>query len=334
MKKITSIFLVLFLIFFTLIKNVNAQQFGLSISPPHLEVIIKPDKSILIAYKIQNFGDPVVLKANVYSFIPKDNYGNITIKNELEGPVRFSLDNSNITLDQPFFLNSKDEQQLLLRIRLPEGAYEGDYYYTFLAETVPNPGISGVTGSQAKGRIGSNILITVTETGRIDLKGKIVIFDVLPRFNLNFLGLKYKIFDSGDPIPIVLILENAGKNMIKPNGDIVLKGNFGEKTVFNIIPQNILAESQRQISASPSATLNCDMVKKPFYCKHPSSFAISGFFIGKYSLSTTINFGEGSPNIFSSTAFIAIPIKFLASIFIILAFTIFVIKMQRKNKTE
>jgi len=140
--------------------------------------------------------------------------------------------------------------------------------------------------------------------------------------------------DSGDPVPVVLILENKGKNMIKPNGDVVLKGNFGEKAVFNIITQNILAESQRQISASPSAELNCDITKKPFYCSHPFSFAISGFFLGKYSLSTTINFGEGSPNVFSNVEFIALPIKFLSGILIIVLATIFILKKQKQANKE
>ena len=80
--KLFILFLILntlFLILYT--PSVFAQQFGISITPPHLEVIIKPGKSILIAYKIQNFGDPMIMKSNIYSFIPRGNNGDLEIKN-------------------------------------------------------------------------------------------------------------------------------------------------------------------------------------------------------------------------------------------------------------
>ncbi|MFH1827078.1 MAG: hypothetical protein ABH812_01430 [bacterium] len=332
-NKAVKIFLVLFIVIM-FSKSIFAQQIGLSITPPHLEVVIKPGKSILIAYTIQNFGDPTTLKTNVLSFSPKGNKGEIEIKDEFEGPVRFSLDNSNISLNQSYFLNSKDKQQLLLRIRIPEGAPEGDYYYTFITETVPNPAIEGLSSSRAKGKIGSNILITVTNSGRIDVKGKIAIFDVFSRFKIDFFGKKYRIFDSGDIIPVVLIAENKGKNLIKPNGDIVLRGNFGEKAVYNVISQSILSESQRQLSASPSAEINCDQGRKSFYCGKSASLLISGFFLGKYDLSTTLSFGEGAPNIYSTVEFIALPLKFLIGLVTIVLVSLFIIKAQKTKKQE
>jgi hypothetical protein len=335
-SRVFSFLLVLFtssLLLFTL-RPALAQQIGLSVSPPHLEAVIKPGKSILIAYKIQNFGDPVVLKTQVLPFIPKGNKGEIEIKEEFEGPIRFDLDNSNLSLGDSYFLNTRAEQQILLRIRVPEGAPEGDYYHTLLSETVPNPAPEGLSSSQARGKIGTNILITVTENGRIDINGGISIFDVLSRYKFNFFGKTYRIFDSGDVIPIVLIIENKGKNLIKPNGDIVLRGNFGEKAIYNVIPHSVLTESQRQLSATPSALVNCDQGRKSFYCLRDSSLLISGFFMGKYDLSTTLNFGEGSPNIYSSVEFIALPLKFLLAVFVVIFILLFVIKAKKNKKQE
>jgi len=335
-NRANTLLLVLFtssLLLFTF-KSVFAQQIGLSITPPHLEAVIKPGKSILIAYTIQNFGDPVTLKTNVFPIISKGNKGGIEIKEEFEGPIRFSLDNSNLSIGQAYFLNSRAKQQLLLRIRIPEGAPEGDYYYSLISETVPNPALEGSSTSRAKGRIGTNILITVTNSGRIDVKGRIAILDVFSRYKLDIFGKKYRIFDSGDVIPVVLIAENKGKNLIKPNGDIVLRGNFGEKAVYNIIPQSILSESQRQLSASPSAEINCDQGRKSFYCGKDSSLLISGFFMGKYDLSTTISFGEGTPNVYSTVGFIALPIKFLIGLITIVIASLFIIKVQKSKKQE
>ncbi|MGB9707455.1 MAG: hypothetical protein ACPL1D_01750 [Microgenomates group bacterium] len=299
-------------LFFVLISPVFAQSISLSISPPLIEVVIKPQKSIMVAYNLQNNGDPVIAQVKVVSFEPKDNFGNIKLKDELEGPIRFSLDNADLQLNQPFFLKTKDKQQLLLRIRAPEGAPEGDYYYTLLVETQPPPGFEGKTSNRVKATIGSNILITVTNSGKIEVKSKIVLFDVLPRFKFNLGSWLVKLFDSNDKIPVVLIAQNQGKNLIKPEGEIILRGNFGETAKYQILPQNILSQSQRLLTATPSAEIICpEKGTQPKYCRQPITLLLSGFFLGKYNLSTEIYFGENTPKIFSHTAFIALPFKLI-----------------------
>lgn len=326
--KIYKIFFILFLFFFAtyyvLLPTPSfAQQITLSIAPSLLEVIIKPGKSILVAYSLQNLSDPTIITARVLPFIPKGNNGNLEILKEFSGPIRFSLNNADIAIDKPFFMRSRDQQQLLLNIRVPEGATEGDYYYTLLAETQPPPGIEGTSSSQAKTTIGANILITVTSTGETDVKGKIVLFEILPRYDINFFGKRHRLFDSNDKIPLMFSIENTGKNLVKPQGTITLRGNFGERAEYDILPQNILAESQRIVTATPSATFD-----------KPASLVLSGFFIGAYSLSANVDFGEGSPRLFASSSFVALPIKFtivlIAGIFI----TILIVKKIRNNEEE
>ena len=301
MKKFLLVFLT---VLFLGVPIVTAQQLALSVSIPLLEITIKPGKSVLIAYTVGNNGDPTALRARILPFRPKDNHGNIVIEDEFSGPIRFSLDNADIQLDQPFFAKTKDSQQLLLRIRVPEGAPEGDYYYTFLTESLPSPGTEGSTSSQAQGSIGTNLLITVTNSGRVDIKGKVSNFELLKGFTMNFFGKRVRILDSSDKIPIVLEVENEGRNLIKPDGDIVLKGNFGEQAKYALLQQNILAQSKRILTATPSAEI-------PDSVKQPVTLVLSGFFLGGYSLSANISFGEGAPNIFAQTSFIALPFKFI-----------------------
>jgi len=314
------------LFFFPSTKKIMAQSISLSLSPPLVEVVIKPNKSILIAYTISNYGDPVILNSKVLPFEPKNNLGQIKIKENFEGPIRFSLDNSNLKLNQSFFLKTNESQQLLLRIRVPEGVKEGDYYYTFIVENQALTNQTDKSASFAKASIGANILITVTETGKIEIKPKVVFFEVLPRFHLSLFGKKINFFDSNDPIPIVLIIENQGKNLIKAEGEIILKGNFGEKAKFNLIPQNILSESQRLIKATPSAEINCNNFLNYKACKSPISLLISGFFLGFYQLSTTVFFGENSLQLSAKTSFFAFPIKILIVLILILIISIFIIK--------
>lgn len=315
------VFLTFNFLFLTLgLRSVIAQQISLGISPPLIELIIKPGKSVLIAYKLENFSDPTIVSTTILPFEAKDDFGNIKIKEEFDGPVRFSLDNSEIKLGSSFFLKTRQSEQLLLRIRIPEDTPQGDYYYTLLTQTQAPPIKDGQTSNRVEAAIGSNILITVTESGRLDINGKITVFDVLPRFKLNLFGQQLNFFESSDKIPVILKIKNIGKNIIKPEGEIILRGNFGEKASYPIIPNNILAGSERITTASSSAEVD-----------HSVSLLLSGFFIGKYKLSTTVDFGEGTPNLFASTSFIAFPLKMIFTIFITIFIGILIIKKTRTS---
>ncbi len=327
--KIIRFFLVFLILHFALftfhLSEVNAQQISLAISPPLIELVVKPGKSVLIAYKLENRGDPIVIKSTVLPFQTNDNLGNIKVKPEFDGPVRFNLDNSEIKLDQPFFLRSGASQQLLLRIRVPEGTSEGDYYYTFLSESQPAPVIEGVSSTRNKATIGANILITVSQTGRVEVKGKIALFDILAKLKLKLFKNVFNFFDSTDKIPIVLIIDNKGKNMIKPYGEIKLTGNFGEKASYEILPQNILSQSQRQLVATPSASIN---VQKPV------TLVLSGFFIGHYRLTTTLNFGPGTTTLYAATDFIALPFKLMTVLILVIFITLLLVKKLSKNEDQ
>ena len=311
-----------------LVPFVNAQQVSLSISPPLLELFIKPGKAIMVAYKLDNLGDPTFLNLKILPFEAKDNLGNIRIKPEFEGPVRFSLDNADLTLDQPFFLKTNDSQQILLRIRIPENITDGDYYYSLLAETTPPTASEGIGSARAKATIGSNILVTISNSGNIDIKPKIALFST--RGGLT-LGQNIKVFDSSDKIPVVLTVVNKGKNMMKPEGQISLKGNFGETIKYDIISKNILAESERLLEATPSAQIDCENNRTDAACRVSTSLILSGFFIGKYNLSTEIRFGENSPTIFGSTTFYAFPFKIMGGIILATIIIVFIIKRRKEE---
>ena len=164
--------------------------------------------------------------------------------------------------------------------------------------------------------------MTISNSGNVDIKPQVVLFST--RGGLNF-GQGIKIFDSTDKIPVVLVLGNKGKNMIKPEGLINMKGNFGETVKYEIIPKNILAQSERLVEATPSASTDCDDNRMEQVCLFPTSLILSGFFIGKYNLSTQINFGENSPTIFGSTIFYAFPFKIVGGILLTIVIVMFII---------
>lgn len=331
-NRITFYFLLIFLTFNFLLLTfpVRAQQVSLSLSPPLLKLFIKPGKTIMVAYQLKNLGDPTFLNLKLLPFEAKDNLGNIRIKDEFSGPVRFSLDNADLQLGKTFFLKTNDSQQILLRIRIPENIPDGDFYYSLLAETLPPTETEGIGSARASATIGSNILITISNAGDVDIKPQIVIFNVLSRLRYNLFNRDVNLFDSTDKIPVVLTIANKGKNLMTPQGEITLKGNLGESAQYDIVPKNILAQSERLMEATPSAELNCDNGHNEA-CLSPKTLTLSGFFIGNYSLSTQITFGENSPTIFASTSFFAFPFKIVFGIILSVGVVIFIIRRFRDD---
>jgi hypothetical protein len=330
-KNIFTFCIVILIFAFCILNSVEAQQVALSISPPILTAYMKPGKSILIAYDLANSGDPTLISTKVLPFEPYGLNGGIHIKKEFEGPIKFNLDNANIQLGSQFFLKNLDKQQILLRIKVPDETPLGDYYYTLLAETEPPPTFEGVAQSRAKVSIGSNILITVTNSGLVNVNTKVALFDIIARHKIYLFGKTYNIIDSLDPAPFVLTVSNMGNNFVTSEGEINIRGNFGENAKYDLIPQNILAQSQRTL-ITDKTNIPCEGKKQlALYCQQPITAYITGFFLGLYKASATIRFGENSSTIFASTSFIALPIKFIIGGLIAFCVVLIIISRMREE---
>ena len=111
--------------------------------PPIVEILVKPGKTLLIGYTVQNLGDPhsSFFGQNSNFFLLRVIMEKCISILELISPIRFSLDNTDMQFEQPLFMKTRDTVQALVRIRVPEGTPEGDYYFTVMAETEPAPQI-------------------------------------------------------------------------------------------------------------------------------------------------------------------------------------------------
>ncbi|MEK7079239.1 MAG: hypothetical protein AAB929_04170 [Patescibacteria group bacterium] len=322
MRKIITIIIVIIIIT-VITKPVSAQQITLSMSPPIVEILVKPGKTLLIGYTVQNLGDPTALSVKIRTFSPQGDYGEMHIDPELISPIRFSLDNTDMQFEQPLFMKTRDTVQALVRIRVPEGTPEGDYYFTVMAETEPAPQIGGSSTSVAKATIGSNLLLTVTKSGRVEVKGRIALFQITPDFTFRMFGREYQVVESGRKIPVDLVVQNLGKNLIKPQGEVVLRGPLGQKTSYSLFSQNVLADSSRLLrtlenSESPvSHTVN-----------------MSGYFMGIYTLAANVNFGEGTPQLYANTFFIGLPIRFGIAMIVVMLISLLIIVSKRKGKKD
>jgi len=282
-----------------------AQQITLSFDPPIVETRIKPGKSILVAYTAENKGDPTPLQFLVRPFTPQGQTGSLSVGDTLEGPIIFSLENTDVAFEKPFFFKSNEKRQAVIKISVPEGIPEGDYYYMVLVETVPSLSVGGQTTGVASASIGSPLLISVTETGVTESKGVISQFSIEPTYLFTFGKKVFRIVDTGLPLPVVLSIRNIGRNMIDPQGSITIRGG-GTTTSYELLPQHILSNSQRIVKTNPPQ----DNV--------PSSQTayLSGLHLGKNTISASVSFGENTSLLFAQTDCIGIPVRLFSLLFV------------------
>lgn len=328
LKNFTFYIFILIFAFFILHFNnkASAQEASLSISPPLTELYVKPDKSLVLSYKLQNLSDPLYLSCRILGFSPSGIKGQFLIKDKFEGPVQFKLNNEDIKFNQPFFLNSQETKDFFLQIRLSEGTPEQDYYYVFLFEGKTASNIESGVSSLNKVSVAAPIIITASKTGQLENYGKIADFNIVNGFSLNIFGRKIKLIDSFAPILPRLILANQGKNFIKPTGVMQLKNHFGRVLTYQIIPQNILANSKRLVQFAGQSDINC---RQKELCSKASS-VLSGFFIGRYQLKTTLNFGRNTPPLSAETVLYALPIKLIA-VFLFLSVILLSSSLKKKK---
>jgi len=248
MKKIILLTLLLLL---TTPQPVRAQGFNLSLSPPLLQATIKPGKSISQVFTIyNNSSNPVKLIPRIVPFLPEDNQGNPSLKPQSQPTwlSYFSLANSKIHLNQPFTLLANQKDQLVLNIKIPENALIADHYATLLINQVFETEPSQST--TISGSIGANILLTIANQAS---PPTILKLTNLKPINTIFLkiGQTY-ILDNLSPIQFTAQLENLGSHLAQAHGLFQIHQGTKISHIQPLLPVNVLAQSTRQVIASPS----------------------------------------------------------------------------------
>lgn len=297
------IFIIIFLSFCCPV--ILAQEVGIQIHPTTTKAVVKPGKSFVVTYSVTNIGDPVAVSARVLPFKEADSYGNVSISYTPHGPITFKLQDSSVSLDKQLLLDQQQTQKLQLKVLVPQNTPEGDYYYTFVIQSHPQGARQGGINPQIQAMVGSHLLLTVTSSGKVDIAPQIIEFTPRPTFTFSFFGTPLYFFESNDPVLIDLIVRNGGRNLIVPTGKVSLLGSFGTRASYDIIRTPILANTHRRIMTNQSSLIKNSTAP---------SLALTGFFVGKYTVNASINFGEGAPALFATTSFIAIPIKLLIAL--------------------
>lgn len=265
----------------------RAQSLSLSISPPLLEVMIKPGKSITQVYKISNEGETVIAIPRIVEMTEKGLPAQAGIKEDPKFvPEKWiSLSNTDLAFDKPFLFEAKTQRQLIVKINPGEGTPEQNYFRAILLSTKPNPG-SESTQSQLLQNIGAPLLISVTSTGLIPREGTVSKFNV-PR-----------ILDSFDTLIVDIDIKNIGKTYFRPTGKITLSGPIGRGT-YEVVPRVILSGQVRQV-----ITENNNSGEDPLH-----SLTLPGLYLGKYEAGYDFALDGGNVKLSGKKVFYALPWK-------------------------
>lgn len=322
-KKILLIAFVLVTSHYSLVTPSFAQQVNLSLDPPIVQARIKPGKAIVIGYTVENKGDPTNLQFLIRPFTPVGQLGSLSVEQQLEGPVQFNLENANITLEKPFFFPSREKRQAVLRISVPIGVPDGDYYYLVLAETVPAFSVAGQSTGIASASIGSPLLISITESGITEVKATIAEFSFKPDYVFTIGNNTVRIVDNAKELPIVCSVRNMGKNLIQPQGTITDQ-NGTLKKKYSIIPQNILSNSQRILKASSDENDN----------QADSTLVLSHLSIGSHRVTAELSFDENATVQYKTFSFLALPLRLMSITFaaLIIVFVFFLIRYKQRKE--
>ncbi len=233
------------------------QEFSLSVTPPLTQILIKPGTKATQTYQISSQGTDGLYAIRLFPFLPDGENGQIDIderENIALNPEEnnwFSLLQPQVKFGEKFSLPAGSTTTVVIQIHVPSDAVQKDYYYSLIFQSESEKGI-GQSASQALVRIGSNLLIGVT-----DNENPFKIAEI-KEFSAPLL------IDSLSKLNYSATLKNVGRTLFKPIGKITVSNFLSKKkTNLEIAPQNVLAYSERKLSCLKEENLiDCQLDSK------------------------------------------------------------------------
>ncbi len=308
-----GVFVVLSL-FVSQISIVQAQQFSFSLKPAQNHVIAKPGASIVLPYTLVNTGDPTVVKLQPYLLSVKDSGGSYDLipyySDVPDFPV-FTTSDAALRIGEPFLISAQEAIEFDVIVVTNEHLKEGDYYFTFVVESEPTEGFEDTSHISLQSGIGSNIYLSISKDGNLSSSGEITQFSVQPQFTLSLGNRQLALFDSFQPVPILLTVANKGKRILQASGTLSVQSNLASRATFIPIPeQYILADSQRLLAGTSTGSI----------IQETHTAVIPGSFIGSYTVSANVQIGNDAEPKNVSVQYYVFPFRYLAYLLIVFVF--------------
>jgi len=218
-------------------------NFDLTISPSQIEFVLKPGTTIVQAYQITNnsLDHNIVVNTEIKPWYPQGNDGSVNYQDILPNPnIFFSLGNSDIQLNQPFTLAPKESKQVVLKIKTNSQTELSDAYYTFFVYQDQNISKSSDSISQTTGKIGSHILLSVSNQQNQDIKAEIKNFHSSSKYRDVLFGQIN--FDAD--------IQNKTDYFFKTTGKITVLKDQKNIKELELNSNNVLAHHYRRLGCN------------------------------------------------------------------------------------
>lgn len=211
----------------------RAQSAGLSISPPVVEIILSPNKKVIQAFNIKNQGESGQFVINLHAVSPDGEQGHVTLDPQpldpSSIPILITLQNSDLTLGQPFHLAEGSSTQIVLGI---EGSTTDTTLDTYFALVISSASSSAAISSSAG--ISSLIFTTLTPSGTLPVDLEVTGFDP-PLLS-----------DSSSELNLTVSVANQSPTMLRVQGNLTLESSTGTiQQELSLYPTLILSHSSR-----------------------------------------------------------------------------------------
>jgi len=221
-------------------------MFDITLKPAQTEFVALPGGVITQLYNITNNSDTsLTVDASVLPWKPIGFDGSVSYDNVAGNPnIQFSTV-TDTRLQSPFVLAPKTTRQIILKINISPNANLGDYYYTFfVSQTETNSLNNSFSGTS--GKIGSHILLSVSQTENPATHISVEKFTATPKFKDVFLT----------PITFNAQINNESGYFFKTVGNITIsKDNLVIKKI-SLTPLNVLSRNSRHLRCEPSCSVS------------------------------------------------------------------------------
>jgi hypothetical protein len=253
--------------------TIHAQKVnpGLQVHPSNFDVTIQPGVPTTQTVYLENRTDnPVPIKVNLRNFTASGEEGAVSLTAD---DTTYSLAKWISVAPETAVIPPNSNQKFTFTVTAPVNAEPGGHYGSIVFATDPTQPVDG-TGAVLSQQVASLILARVP--GPVNESASVTSLTT----DKNF-------YEFG-PITFTALVKNDGGIHIQPQGQILVKGQFGDKYSVDLQPYNVLPGSSRKIPAVLSHRL----------------------LIGIYTAQLVAAYGDKNQQLTASTEFIAFPVRY------------------------
>ncbi len=322
-----KILILIFALFFGFIGKTYAQNVSIGIFPPIMQMDTTPPANVNADFYLQNQSDQSV-DFNIFfkPFRPSNNKnGEIEIIDNISSfPDPLFVNRVKVlSKGEPIkslTIGPKQTEKLVLEVSLPPNGQKGDYYFTVFFASKPQSCIKS-NSTLAQNTIGMIVLLTVGPKGKTQ--------GLISRFETPF-------FVNNGPVPFKVQIANRSDHFFAPTGEIIIKNMLNqEKGRVKLMPVNILSNSTRFIPDIAQANIEskdfkeiAEIIEKE---NVPVAIFPQKFLLGIYTATLNVSLEENGPKFTKSITFLAFPLTYLLSIFLILGIIVFIVLRVKKK---